>query len=1778
MPPERLQSLEVVSEEEKRQKPERLQSLEVVSEEQQRQQEIRELFSLEQGLSPEDEDARIIGLNTLEQFNQRDFVLTPEERAEDIRRLDRGELPILIGYDPHAPYTEQTEAAIQDAASHFLLSDNWFSQIGVGASVDMTSVDALKLMNQLTPAIDKADGEEPSLPSVKLGATERRRVNDSVLKNFNEHYTTSDLLDKRFRNPYDPNTDFGKRVGKYDHREYIRFDAIQKDFLSWLASDWTFGGTSTTTGLEFLATVLPGEDSFTKDTDVIEWFREGNYAPTRQFSRFMEMRDWSDLRQEQYIYLRHAFENSAMFADPIERIKFNRASPEDKKRMVKPRFSAGEEWAKWGPDVVLNYFSDPIVMLSLFASMGTGGLPQYAAKLGTKRLLQSSVKKEMGARLKTAAATGRYPSRGRPAYKTKWTDPTAQKRQTKLLQRDETMVRNRLAKDLATTSSLRGWVARQAASEGLSKQMSIWGTQGFIEMGAYDIARQLTDVELKLQEEYSLAQTGLMSGLGGTIGSIGAAVPFALTKLFSIKRATQGYNILNRPKKVEKPVPDASEQTFHSSLAALDNFISKFPGKPASRFAEFYKIAPVHIKKFGERLRHDYNPRRLGSLIDLTPKEKALNPAFGTLFGHRFGQYNLRTGSIIRDLRQTSVQQKAGGKGFWDRFKKGIVEVQEKQIYWLQNGEQVPAFYDRIANNFKYLDERTATPNALEQQAIKIKQLTDRLNKNISIKSNPLFQEEKLTPQVVKAALEVRSFYRDLWKEGSNIPDLNNKGKTINLFQNLYEVKNYLPRHYNMDEVKAKQSIFEKLLIEYGHADPISTQKVVSAIEAGKDRKLLVVLEHQQRAIDKDAFTNFLNKHVADGVTARDFHHAAQIDLGIKPKTPYKDLSTADMTRVTTRAKELKARALVEQMIERTDQPFLTHVDKAGRESSFLQHRVFDNIPDEVLRNEGLIQTDLTTLLTDYAFKMSQTIERASLFGKDMAAFEQNFLNPIKRQADAHAETLTGKARTDFESQITPHLEALRLTFDVTTGLNSINRGIASSPASITKGVKGLEQTGMLGATMAHLGGATYSSVTEPMILLSKIDYVDYPEATKHLFTALLNQGRTGMLKLAEIGKLAVGRELGASIFTGKPLDPKTSTRRQIADWFRRLDDESYQDIIGTLTVAEQAMYSRIKGMFGEGITSKAAQGIQATYFWSNLLQPWTAAIQETAFQTGKSKALRLGQELATRTNSFTGLALTKNEAYRKMDMLHETGIDVGRMIKSIRQNTDKDGIFNVGQWQETPFYLNEFIDGMSMFTKEVILNPSVAEANKPLWFTNPFLRWTSQFLGYPAAFGNTVLKNFVKDLSAILPRKGPQARNMMDASRTASAILMMTLVADMTNTMRSRGAHLELTNEERLEANFRRWGGTSSAESAYKFVSAQESGGGGWLVNLLKAPLGPLPSHIFDAIAYRHNPYEIAVGFTPYWNMLTQRRRESFQKGADFWWKVHTTDEVPPMEYARGGLVSVGKDVPNVKDDPADTQIRGQRGVTYKDRAGGREKFALGNTVSVGEDVPNVKDDPAQAQIRGEERGLTYEKRAVDRDPVYSYLTENEYEDRIFASSEDSIETYSSDELPTTSNDSNFYISLPENSEGSLIDAVDRSLIGGLPVYNTKPSEGETIIQGKIKLAKALPVHLSSVTVDNLANYINRSITTLDSPLDQETRRDIVTNMNYKLGERGFALEEDANRDKDDAGEVMERSKSFVVREAILQLGFDAIKPEQSDMAYILLKTNQFLPTEILS
>ena len=67
--------------------------------------------------------------------------------------------------------------------------------------------------------------------------------------------------------------------------------------------------------------------------------------------------------------------------------------------------------------------------------------------------------------------------------------------------------------------------------------------------------------------------------------------------------------------------------------------------------------------------------------------------------------------------------------------------------------------------------------------------------------------------------------------------------------------------------------------------------------------------------------------------------------------------------------------------------------------------------------------------------------------------------------------------------------------------------------------------------------------------------------------------------------------------------------------------------------------------------------------------------------------------------------------------------------------------VFDPDLWQQTDFYRNEFIPAAVDFSKAIILNPSVVEANKPLWFSNPNVNFLVQFLGYPTVFNNTILK-----------------------------------------------------------------------------------------------------------------------------------------------------------------------------------------------------------------------------------------------------------------------------------------------------------------------------------------------------------------------------------------------------------------------------------------------------
>lgn len=63
------------------------------------------------------------------------------------------------------------------------------------------------------------------------------------------------------------------------------------------------------------------------------------------------------------------------------------------------------------------------------------------------------------------------------------------------------------------------------------------------------------------------------------------------------------------------------------------------------------------------------------------------------------------------------------------------------------------------------------------------------------------------------------------------------------------------------------------------------------------------------------------------------------------------------------------------------------------------------------------------------------------------------------------------------------------------------------------------------------------------------------------------------------------------------------------------------------------------------------------------------------------------------------------------------------------------------GNGNET-FYSESMLGGANRFTKEIILNPRAAEANRPDWFGRPDAQFLIQFAGYPTVFNNTILKD----------------------------------------------------------------------------------------------------------------------------------------------------------------------------------------------------------------------------------------------------------------------------------------------------------------------------------------------------------------------------------------------------------------------------------------------------
>ena len=289
---------------------------------------------------------------------------------------------------------------------------------------------------------------------------------------------------------------------------------------------------------------------------------------------------------------------------------------------------------------------------------------------------------------------------------------------------------------------------------------------------------------------------------------------------------------------------------------------------------------------------------------------------------------------------------------------------------------------------------------------------------------------------------------------------------------------------------------------------------------------------------------------------------------------------------------------------------------------------------------------------------------------------------------------------------------------------------------------------------MAYLPLATISSLTEIFINVAKAG----PTSTIKGLVSALGDGR----------KTIQNRSL--EVLTKKKGLTESEAWRELQEFGMALDP---------------ILIDTVERLSGSLVRNKSLQQANNLFFRATFLDQWTKFVQLASYKTGKD----LIHKNLKQINSLKGVP-DSNRIRDMKDQLNELGVDIDRGLQWI----------DSGASIEDDFYKN-IKRGAARYTNEVILNPTGESGLKPFWTGDPKSAILFQFLGYPIAFTNTVLKNASK---AVI--RNPT----QNAPKVLAAGLIMTEMARWTNWARSRGEAEKgkSTGEIYLDA-FYRWGGS---------------------------------------------------------------------------------------------------------------------------------------------------------------------------------------------------------------------------------------------------------------------------------------------------------------------------------------------------------------------------------
>ena len=563
------------------------------------------------------------------------------------------------------------------------------------------------------------------------------------------------------------------------------------------------------------------------------------------------------------------------------------------------------------------------------------------------------------------------------------------------------------------------------------------------------------------------------------------------------------------------------------------------------------------------------------------------------------------------------------------------------------------------------------------------------------------------------------------------------------------------------------------------------------------------------------------------------------------------------------------------------------------------------------------LDNNVENLLNDYVHQSSTFIQRKAGLGEDLDEFITRFIKPIRAELKAKGKDLTSK-----------EIKRLEDIYLVTTGqVQQIDNVIGRTLSDIA----------VVGNQLALLPMATITSLSEVAVPLVR-------GAGKKSF----QKGKT------ESGVDAGGvRILWNTVGDYRKMWWNDVVKKDIAD----ARPESLKELNRFNRGMNRAAEDRSLAMYGQGFGRRATQ-LQNKFFKINLLHDWTRFVQLTSFNVGKAKMYENLHELVTNKN------LSKGRKTKLTNELKELGVDITAGKRWVQSGGKASG----------KFYDESFLPSAARYVDEVIMNPTAAANQKPLWHSMPSTRWAFGLMGFPTAFSNTVLKNAAREI-AIDMKTG----SLRGSSRALSGATTMTAIAMFGNTLRSKGQNLEDLEsgekdigDEVLDAAIRT-GLLGPTEQLYRTQKGLEYDN--FARSVAQRFTGPAVDDILRFFDDWTGPLSFAIDEIPGIALLRSTNPETYKeiksaareadKALGLSRKSKPKKEKEKVSiplYSSGGLVKGKDNVPFTKEDPADRKDP-RTGKPYSDqmaRLGLQDGGGLFSNV-----INNIREKiPAEARL----------------------------------------------------------------------------------------------------------------------------------------------------------------------------------------------------------------------